>query len=68
MVLLISLLLLFLTLNPPVVGDLYINTTAGTVNAGFAGAAGAATDVGDRMLWDGTEWDLVTSSQDVGVD
>ena len=23
--------------NPPVVGDLYINTTAGTVNAGFTG-------------------------------
>ena len=53
--------------NPPAVGDLYINTTAGNVNAGFAGAAGSPTDVGDRMLWDGTEWDLVTSSQDVGV-
>ena len=53
--------------NPPVVGDLYINTTAGTVNAGFTGAAGSTTDVGDRMLWDGTEWDLVTSSTDVGV-
>ena len=51
----------------PVVGDLYINTTAGTVNAGFTGAAGSATDVGDRMLWDGTNWDLVTTSQDVGV-
>ena len=51
----------------PTVGDLYINTTAGTVNAGFAGAGGSTTDVGDRMLWDGTEWDLVTSSQDVGV-
>ena len=53
--------------NPPVVGDLYVNTTAGTVNAGFTGAAGATTDVGDRILWDGTAWDLVTSSQDVGV-
>ena len=53
--------------NPPAVGDLYINTTAGTVNAGFAGAAGSATDAGDRMLWDGAEWDLVTSSTDVGV-
>ena len=51
----------------PTVGDLYINTTAGTVNAGFAGAAGSTTAVGDRMLWDGTEWDLVESSQDVGV-
>ena len=53
--------------DPPVVGDLYINTTAGTVNAGFVGAAGSATDVGDRMLWDGAAWDLVTSSTDVGV-
>ena len=51
----------------PTVGDLYINTTAGTVNAGFVGAAGEATDVGDRMLWDGSEWDLVSSSTDVGV-
>ena len=53
--------------NPPAVGDLYINNTAGTVNAGWTGAAGSATDVGDRVLWDGTRWDLVTSSQDVGV-
>ena len=51
----------------PTVGDLYINTTAGTVNAGFVGAANSATDVGDRMLWDGNEWDLVQASQDVGV-
>ena len=53
--------------DPPTTGDLYINTTAGTVNAGFVGAAGSATDAGDRMLWDGTEWDLVSSSTDVGV-
>ena len=51
----------------PTVGDLYINTTAGTVNAGFTGAAGETADVGDRILWDGTEWDLVSSSSDVGV-
>ena len=53
--------------NPPTVGDLYINTTAGTVDAGWTGAAGEATNAGDRVLWDGTEWDLITSSQDVGV-
>tara|TARA_Y100000992_G_C21185481_1_gene452862 strand:+ start:211 stop:951 length:741 start_codon:yes stop_codon:yes gene_type:complete len=53
--------------NPPAVGDLYINTTAGTVNAGWTGAAGSATGVGDRVLWDGSEWDLVTQTQDVGV-
>ena len=53
--------------NPPVVGDLYINNTAGTVDAGWTGAAGEATNAGDRVLWDGTEWDLVTQTQDVGV-
>jgi hypothetical protein len=53
--------------NPPAVGDLYINTTAGTVDAGWTGAAGSTTAIGDRVLWDGTEWDLVASSQDVGV-
>ena len=53
--------------NPPTVGDLYINNTAGTVNAGWTGAAGSTADVGDRVLWDGSEWDLVTSSSDVGV-
>ena len=53
--------------NPPAVGDLYINTTAGNVDAGWVGAAGSAADVGDRVLWDGSEWDLVGSTQDVGV-
>ncbi len=53
--------------NPPAVGDLYVNNTAGTVNAGWIGAAGQTADVGDRVFWDGSEWDLVTSSSDVGV-
>ncbi len=53
--------------NPPVVGDLYISTTAGTVNAGWTGIAGQACDVGDRALWNGTAWALITSASDVGV-
>ncbi len=53
--------------NPPVVGDLYINTTAGTVDAGWSGAAGQTADVGDRILWNGSAWALITSSSDVGV-
>ena len=53
--------------DPPAVGDLYINNTAGTVNAGWTGAAGSTTAIGDRVLWDGAEWDLVSSSSDVGV-
>lgn len=53
--------------NPPVVGDLYINTTAGTVNGGWSGAAGQTADVGDRVLWNGSAWALIQSSSDVGV-
>jgi hypothetical protein len=53
--------------NPPVVGDLYVNTTAGTVNAGWSGAGGTACDVGDRALWNGSAWAVITSSSDVGV-
>ena len=53
----------------PETGDLYINTDAGNVNANWAGAAGTATIVGDRILFNGTEWELITSGStpDVGV-
>ena len=52
----------------PVTGDLYINTTAGTVEANWTGAGGSATLVGDRIIWDGSAWELISSgAQDVGV-
>ena len=54
--------------TPPSVGDMYINNTAGTVNAGWSGAAGSDTEVMDRMFWDGAQWDLITTAgQDFGV-
>ena len=54
--------------DPPQTGDMYINNTAGTVNAGWTGAAGSATDVMDRVFWDGAQWDLIsTADQDFGV-
>ena len=57
-------------INPavPATGDVYINTTAGTVDGNWTGAAGSATDVGDRIIWDGSAWELISSgAQDVGV-
>ena len=52
----------------PAVGDLYINTNAGTVEGNWAGAAGSDSLVGDRIIWDGSAWELISSgAQDVGV-
>ena len=52
----------------PVTGDLYINTRAGVVDSNWAGAAGSNTDIGDRIIFDGSVWELISSgSQDVGV-
>ena len=60
-------------LNPavPAVGDLYINDTAvsdGNIDGNWTGLSGAAL-VGDRVLWNGSAWELITSGQtpDVGV-
>jgi len=40
-------------------GNFYINTTAGNANAGWAGIAGDAIVVGDRLLFDGTNWSIL---------
>ena len=53
--------------SPPVVGDLYINTNDGTLNAGWA-AGGQAVSVGDRALWDGSAWEIIGSTSDIGVE
>lgn len=54
--------------DPPVTGDLYLSSTAGTVNAGFSGMGGQTTEVGDRAMWNGTAWALIASgASDVGV-
>lgn len=54
--------------NPPVNGDVYLNTGVGTCDAGWAGIASEACASGDRVVFDGTEWSLISSgAADVGV-
>ena len=53
--------------DPPVVGDLYINTTDGTLNAGWA-AGGDTVAAGDRIMFNGTVWQLIQGTTDIGVE
>lgn len=60
--------------NPPVVGDLYVNTGTGTVDASgsdssdsWVGITGGAIEEGDRILFDGAEWAIVGSTGGGGV-
>jgi len=50
----------------PTADGLWVNTTAGTINAGFTGLTGT-TAVGDWFLWNGTKWDRVGTSGGTGV-
>ena len=52
-------------------GDLYFNTVEGTIpDASYAGiSAGTDVQVGDRILYNGTDWDLITTGAgDIGVE
>ena len=50
----------------PAVGDLWINTTAGT--GAWAGFVGDAVGVNDRAFFNGTDWDLLPiGAGDIGV-
>lgn len=49
------------------VGDLYVNTKAGTVDASWTGIAGINSVVGEMALWDGTKWDIVGLSAASGL-
>ena len=53
--------------DPPAVGDMYFNTTAGTLNAGWNNS-GVAVAEGDRALWNGTAWQLIQGTSDIGVE
>ena len=60
--------------NPPVVGDLYINTGTGTVDAtgsdstdSWVGITGESIEEGQRILFDGTEWEIVGTTGGGGV-
>ena len=45
--------------SDPQVGDLYINNTTGTVDDSWTGSAGSSCKPEDRIIWDGSAWDLV---------
>lgn len=47
-------------------GDVYVNTTAGTVDGSWNGLSGTAT-VGEMVLWDGAKWDAVGNGGAAGV-
>jgi hypothetical protein len=49
------------------VGHLYVNTTAGTADAGWLGVGGSTVAVGEMVLWDGAKWDAVGSGATSGV-
>ena len=51
------------------VGDIYINNhpNADAIGAWGANINGEVVQPGDRAIWDGTHWDLITSSGDSGV-
>ena len=51
------------------VGDIYINNHPNADATGGWGANinGETVQPGDRAIWDGTHWDLITSSSDAGV-
>lgn len=41
------------------IGDLYVNTKAGTTDASWTGIGTKPAAVGEMALWDGAKWDLV---------
>ena len=51
------------------VGDIYINNhpNADATGAWGANINGEVVQPGDRAIWDGTHWDLITSAGDSGV-
>ena len=60
--------------NPPIRGDLYINTGTGTVdNTGsdstnqWVGIGGQAIEEGQRIVWDGSTWAIVGQAAGGGV-
>ena len=51
----------------PVVGDLYVNNKAGTIDAGWTGLGGTPGTVGEMVIWDGAKWDLVGAGSATGT-
>jgi hypothetical protein len=61
--------------NPPLAGDIYINTGTGTVDSSgndstdsWVGITGEAIENGQRIVFDGTSWDIVGAEAGGGVE
>jgi hypothetical protein len=61
--------------NPPVVGDVYINTGTGTVDSSgsdstdsWVGITGEAISDGQRVVWDGSIWEIVGQAAGGGLE
>ena len=61
--------------NPPIVGDIYINTGDGTVDGSgndstdsWVGITGQAIEGGQRVVFDGTSWAIVGAEAGGGVE
>lgn len=54
--------------NPPLPGDVYINTGTGTVATGWTGSVGADITDGQRVIWDGAAWEIVGQAAGGGVE
>ena len=54
--------------DPPAVGDVYISDQTGTIHAEWSITPETETEAGDRVFFNGNEWQVVQSgAQDVGV-
>jgi len=58
-----------ITTPPPTAtaGQFVIVAVAGTVAAGWTGAAGSAAGAGDLLIYDGTKWDLIPGTHHPGA-
>lgn len=49
--------------DPPILGDIYLNSTDGSLASGYTGVdAGTAVLEDDRLIYNGTEFDIIFGS------
>ena len=55
--------------DPPLLGDVYLNSNAGTLAPGYTGlTVGTAVALDDRLVFNGTEYEIINSNGLVGVE
>ena len=55
--------------DPPLLGDVYLNSKAGTLAPGYTGIpTGTSVQLDDRLIYNGTEYDIIHSNGLVGVE